>query len=73
MLTGSAEELERRSRYLVERMGIALQASCLVRGGNVAITDAFCESRIGRAHGVAFGTLPMDAPMAALIERALPE
>jgi len=43
-----------------------------VRGGNVAIADAFCESRLGKAHGLAFGTLPSDAPFGALIERALP-
>ena len=71
-LEGSAEDLEGRSRRIVERMGMALQAACLVRGGNVAIADAFCESRIGRSHGVAFGTLGDGAPMAALIERVLP-
>jgi putative acyl-CoA dehydrogenase len=65
-------DLETRSRRLVERMGMALQGACLVRGGNVAIADAFCESRIGRGHGVAFGTLSPGAPMDALIERALP-
>jgi len=63
-------EAEARSRRLVERMGMALQGACLVRAGNVAIADAFCESRIGRGHGVAFGTLPAGAPMEALIERA---
>ena len=46
------------------------RASCLVRGGNVAIADAFCESRIARGHGVAFGTLHAGAPMEVLIERA---
>jgi putative acyl-CoA dehydrogenase len=65
-------DLETRSRRIVERMAMALQASCLVRAGNVAITDAFCESRLGRAHGAAFGTLDADAPLSALIERALP-
>jgi putative acyl-CoA dehydrogenase len=71
-LSGDASELEGRSRHVVERMGMALQASCLVRGGNVAIADEFCESRLGKAHGVAFGTLAADAPIGALIERALP-
>ena len=70
--TGDALDLEVRSRHVVERMGIALQASCLIRSGNVAIADAFCESRLGRAHGWAFGTLPPDAPIDSLIERALP-
>jgi putative acyl-CoA dehydrogenase len=70
--TGAAEELEVRSRHVVERMAMALQASCLIRSGNVAIADAFCESRLGRAHGWAFGTLASDAPFDSLIERALP-
>ena len=65
-------DLEVRSRRLVERMAIAFAASCLVRAGNVAITDAYCESRIGRAHGAAFGTLDPAAPLAALIERTWP-
>jgi len=66
-------DMEGRSRRLVERMGMALQGACLVRAGNVAIADAFCESRIGRGHGVAFGTLASNAPMEALIERAWAE
>jgi putative acyl-CoA dehydrogenase len=69
-LDGDAAALEPRSRTIVERMALALQASCLVRGGNVAIADAFCESRLGRAHGSAFGTLGEGAPFGALIERA---
>ena len=65
--------MEGSSRRLVERMGMALEGACLVRAGNVAIADAFCESRIGRGHGVAFGTLASGAPMEALIERAWAE
>ncbi|CAN5917761.1 acyl-CoA dehydrogenase family protein [soil metagenome] len=64
------DSLEARARHIVERMAMALQASCLVRSGNVAIADAFCDSRLGRAHGLAYGTLPSDAPFGALIERA---
>jgi len=71
-LDGSDDELQARSRRVVERMAMALEGACLVRSGNVAIADAFCESRIGRAHGVAFGTLDAGAPLDALIERALP-
>jgi putative acyl-CoA dehydrogenase len=70
-LDGDAAALEPRSRLIVERMALALEASCLVRGGNVAIADAFCESRLGRAHGMAFGTLGDGAPMEALIERGM--
>jgi len=66
-------DLESRSRRLVERMAMAMQTACLVRSGNVAIADAFAESRLGRAHGVTFGTLEPSAPLQkALIERVLP-
>ena len=68
----SRDELEARSRRIVERMAMALQAASLIRSGNVAIADAFAESRLARSHGVAFGTLEPTAPLASLIERALP-
>ncbi len=72
LLGGAPEGLEPRSRYVVERMALALQAAALIRSGNVAIADSFCESRLGGKHGAAFGTLPPDAPIDALIERVLP-
>jgi putative acyl-CoA dehydrogenase len=72
LLADDIEELEPRSRRIVERMAMAFEAACLVRGGNVAIADAFCESRLARQHGSAFGTLESGAPLDALIERALP-
>ncbi|MDB4890739.1 MAG: putative acyl-CoA dehydrogenase [Gemmatimonadetes bacterium] len=66
------EALEVRSRHLVERMALALQASILLRGGNDRVADAFCESRLGDAHGLCFGTLPSSASFGLLIERAFP-
>ena len=68
-----SEQLESRSRWLVERMALALQASLLVRAGNSAVADAFCASRLGEAHGLCFGTLPPAAKLDDLIARALPE
>jgi putative acyl-CoA dehydrogenase len=62
--------VETRSRMIVERMALALQASTLLLAGNSAVSDAFCASRLGGAHGFNFGTLPADTPLAALIERA---
>ena len=62
--------LETRSRMIVERMALALQASTLLRAGNSTVSDAFCASRLGGAHGFNFGTLPAGAPLAALIQRA---
>jgi putative acyl-CoA dehydrogenase len=67
---GDTDTLELRSRFLVERMALALQAALLVRAGNRQVADAFCESRLGGAHGLAFGTLPAHAPLKGLIDRA---
>ncbi|MEO5814975.1 MAG: isovaleryl-CoA dehydrogenase [Gemmatimonadaceae bacterium] len=66
------DEVEARSRFVVERMALALQASLLLRAGNAAVADAFCESRLGDSHGLCFGTLPAGAPFEPLIERAFP-
>jgi putative acyl-CoA dehydrogenase len=65
-------DLERRSRSVVERMALALQAALLLRSGNEAVAAAFCESRLAGAHGYAFGTLGAGAPFTALVERARP-
>ncbi len=64
------DTLELRSRRVVERTALALQASILLRAGNAEVAQAFCRSRLGGEHGLAFGTLPADAPMNALIARA---
>jgi len=64
--------LEARSRYVVERAALALQASVLLRAGNRTVADTFCASRLGGQHGLAFGTLHADAPLTALIQRAAP-
>ena len=57
---------EAGARVLVERMALALQASILLRA-NAAIAPMFCESRLNAAHGLAFGTLPVDDALYALI------
>ncbi len=64
--------LELRSRHVVERMALALQAAVLLRSGNSEVADAFCGSRLAGEHGLAFGTLSADVPMQKLIGRALP-
>ena len=65
------DTLEARSRFVVERLALAVQAAILVKAGNAAVADAFCESRLGTAHGNAFGTLSTKVNHGALIERAL--
>ena len=44
----------------------------LVRGGDHAVSDAFCQSRLGEDHGSAFGTLSTSVGFERLIERAWP-
>ncbi len=65
----AVNELETRSRWLVERMALALQASVLVRAGS-PVAAIFCETRLGGAHGSAFGTLPALSPFDTLLARA---
>ena len=63
-------DLEKRARYVVERLALALQAATLVGAGNALVADSFCQSRLGILNGKAFGTLAASAPSAQLIERA---
>lgn len=65
-----ASTIELRSRMIVERMALALQAAILLRSGNPEVAQPFCDSRLGGAHGLAFGTLSESVPMEALIARA---
>ena len=63
-------DLEKRSRYLVERIAMALQAATLVRAKRDVVADSFCQSRFAQASGKMFGTLGANAPLTKLIERA---
>ncbi len=67
------EEVEARARRLVERLGLALQASLLVRHGDPCVADAFCASRLAGDGGLAYGTLPLRIDAAAIIERHRPQ
>jgi putative acyl-CoA dehydrogenase len=64
------QALELRSRRIVERLALALEAAVLVRAANTAVSDAFCESRLGPSPGSTFGTLRRSAPFRVLIDRA---
>ena len=67
------EGLEARARRLVERMGLALQGSLLVRHAPAAVADAFCASRLDGDAGLAYGTLPAGTRFEEIIERHRPE
>ena len=68
-----AASLELRSRYIVERMALALQSALLLQSAPGFVADAFCHSRLDGSHGLAFGTLDGSASFDALIERAMPQ
>ena len=63
-------DLERRSRFLVERMALALQAATLLSNGNDLVADNFCQARLGSSNGMLFAAIPSDTPATKLIERA---
>lgn len=64
------EQLDYRSRDLVDRMALSLQASLLQRIGPNNIADAFCASRLGAQGHHNYGTLAKGAPCAEIISRA---
>ncbi|MDB5971763.1 MAG: acyl-CoA dehydrogenase, C-terminal domain protein [Hydrocarboniphaga sp.] len=63
---------EVRSRDLVERMALCLQGALLLRAGDPVVAQAFCGSRLGGEHGLAFGTLLAHTRFDHLIDRAWP-
>ena len=67
------DEMELRARALVERLALVLQGSLLVRHAPAVVADAFCTSRLGGDWGHAFGTLPRDVEVRAVVERAAPK
>jgi putative acyl-CoA dehydrogenase len=67
------DDRETRARRLVERMGLALQASLLVRYGDPSVAAAFCASRLTGGRDLAYGTLPPGADTAAIVERHRPK
>nr|WP_116335699.1 isovaleryl-CoA dehydrogenase [Cupriavidus taiwanensis] len=62
--------LEARSRLVVERTALALQAALLLTSGNDEIANAFCRARLTQESGFAYGTLDPQTPIAQLIDRA---
>ncbi|HWH44492.1 MAG TPA: acyl-CoA dehydrogenase family protein [Thermoleophilaceae bacterium] len=59
------------ARRVVEELGVALQASLLVRNAPAAVSDAFCAGRLGEDRGRVFGTLPAGVDARAIVDRAL--
>jgi len=64
-------ESQLRARRIVESLGLALQASILLKRGHPAVREAFCSSRLWDNH-LTFGTLPAKTDFDAIIERSRP-
>ncbi|SEL51756.1 isovaleryl-CoA dehydrogenase [Halomonas daqiaonensis] len=63
------ESLEPRARWLAQRLTQCLQAALLLRHAPPEVAETFCRSRLGDESGPAYGVLPGDVPLAALLAR----
>jgi putative acyl-CoA dehydrogenase len=62
---------EAQARAVTERLALLLPAAVLLRAQS-PLARAFARSRLGDAHGMAFGTLPDDVDCPTVMARALP-
>ncbi|MEP6743820.1 MAG: isovaleryl-CoA dehydrogenase [bacterium] len=63
---------EVNARRIVESLGLALQASVLLKHGHPAVREAFCASRLANGQHLTLGTLPARIDFDAIIERSRP-
>ena len=63
---------EVQARRLAENLALALQAALLVQSAPSAVSDAFCDSRLGGNWGYTFGTLGSGVDFDAILQRAMP-
>jgi putative acyl-CoA dehydrogenase len=61
---------EGHARQLTQHLAVALTASLLLRHAPTALAEAFCATRLGQGGGFAFGSLPVRAGAAAILQRA---
>ena len=64
--------LDVQARRIAEHLGLAFQASLLLRHAPAFVADAFCAARLGGDAGHEYGTLPSGFDFDAIIERAFP-
>jgi putative acyl-CoA dehydrogenase len=60
---------EMRGRWVAERMALVLQGALLVQFAPSAVSDAFCQSRLGAGRAMTFGALPADFDVGAVLAR----
>ncbi len=68
------DDLEGRGREVAQAIATLMQGALLVRFAPDFVADAYCATRLGpsRFGGGAFGNLPADADVAAILDRAWP-
>jgi len=62
-------DVELRSRYVTQKIALAVQAAVLLAHGPETSAEAFVTSRLSSAAPAAFGTLPRSVDSGAMIER----
>jgi putative acyl-CoA dehydrogenase len=65
-------DIQFQSRHLVDQLALAFQASLLVRHAPVAVSEAFCASRLAGQGHHNYGALPKGTDVRAILERADP-
>lgn len=66
------DQVEYRSRHLVDQLALTMQGHLLVQGGNSAVAEAFIASRLGAEGAHNTGCLPIGLDVKTLIERGNP-
>lgn len=69
LLEAPPQELEPRARWLTQRLAQCLQGALLLRHAPNAVGETFCRARLGSEAGPAYGVLPSDAPLDAILAR----
>ncbi|TFH86957.1 DNA alkylation response protein [Billgrantia azerbaijanica] len=64
-----AERLEAQGRWLTQRLAQCLQAALLLRHAPPEVAVTYCRTRLGTDAGPAYGVMPADAPLAAILSR----
>ena len=66
-------DIEYRSRSIVGKMALTMQAATLLQFGDAEVADAYCKARLAFSNqGWVYGTLPRGIDCASLISRAKP-
>jgi putative acyl-CoA dehydrogenase len=64
-----AERLEAQGRWLTQRLAQCLQAALLLGHAPAEIAETFCRTRLGPDTSPAYGVMPADAPLDAILSR----